>query len=185
MNIILSLLLLNYFFVIKTYSCSDPCICQQYKIQRFRSKIRGYYQNVLQEQKGALLLNRYQISFPGNQFNRSPLRSEVYLVDGSKGYTTQMIGVYMIIDLLQTYEINTIIFWVYDRDSYLRTFDLKIYILGLGGSKELIYENTAATSIVKVKFSNSFVKQILFYNNNGSSLNVYLHILNLQAYFEL
>ncbi|CAD8128293.1 unnamed protein product [Paramecium sonneborni] len=184
MNINLSLLLLNFFFVMLVFCCKNSCFCKEYQIQRFRSKIRGQYKNVIQEQRGALISNRNQISFAGTQLNRSPLRTEIYFVNGGRGYTVQYIGRYMIVDLLQNYEINTIKMWMYDRDSYLRTYDLKVYIQGSGGDKLLIYENTVATSIIKIKFQNYFVKQILVYNNNGSSLNAYLHLFNCQAYFQ-
>ncbi|CAD8057370.1 unnamed protein product [Paramecium primaurelia] len=184
MNIVKSLLLIYSLLAMPTLQCSQSCFCRKYFTLRIRTQIRGQYKNILQQNNGALISNRNQISFAGNQFNRSPLRSEVYYVNGGRGYTSQIIGRYLIIDLPQTYEINTIIFWVYDRDATLRRFNLQVYIQNSQGQRQLIYQNTAATSITKIKFNDTFVKQILFYNNNGSSLNQYLHFLNLQAYFD-
>ncbi|CAK73526.1 unnamed protein product (macronuclear) [Paramecium tetraurelia] len=184
MNTFLSVLLLHSLFAMPALSCNQSCFCKKYKTLKLRSTFRGQYKNVLQEQKGALISNKNQIGFAGNQFNRSPLRSELYDVNTGKGYTTSIIGKFVIIDLPQIYEINTIKFWVYDRDVTLRTFDLKVYVQNSQSLVQLVYEDTVATSIKKIKFSDTFVKQILIYDNNGSSVNQYLHILNLQAYFE-
>ncbi|CAD8151222.1 unnamed protein product [Paramecium octaurelia] len=184
MNTVLSVLLLHSFFATPTLSCNQSCFCKTYQTLKVRSTLRGQYKNILQEQKGALISNKKQVGFAGNQFNRSPLRSEVYDVGSGKGYTISSIGQFVIIDLPQIYEINTIKFWVYDRDINLRTFDIKVQVQNSQGLIQLIYEDTVATSITKIKFSDTFVKQILFYDNNGSSLNQYLHFVNLQAYFE-
>ncbi|CAD8142936.1 unnamed protein product [Paramecium pentaurelia] len=185
MKIALSLLILHIFLTIPTLQYSQSYSCRQLKIQQFRYRIRGQYKNILQEKQGAFISNKDQIYFAGDQFNKNPFRSEVYYVDGGRGYTIQEIGKYMIIDLLQTYEINRIILWVYDRDLSLRTFDLKVYIKGPGEIEQLIYQNNLATTIIKIKFSDAFVKQILIYNSNGSSVNQYLHLFNLQAYYKL
>lgn len=54
---------------------------QQIQELNARALIRGNYQNVASETKGAIIPNSNLVSFAGTSINSSPLRDQCHLVD--------------------------------------------------------------------------------------------------------
>ncbi|CAD8142938.1 unnamed protein product [Paramecium pentaurelia] len=148
-----------------------------------KSIIRGEYKDVAQESAGAIISNARSVGFVGGLKNSSPLRNAIYYMI-SGGYCYVGLSQFIIIDLLQTYEINTIKIWLYDRDpTFIRTYDIQIFASGLGINDQLIYESNNSKSVTIIKFSDTLIKQIKIKNRNGSSLDQWLVILKIQAFY--
>ncbi|CAD8128294.1 unnamed protein product [Paramecium sonneborni] len=148
-----------------------------------KSVIRGEYKDVAHESAGAIISNGRIVGYVGGQKNSSPLRSAIYYIV-SGGYCYVGSSYFINIDLLQTYELNTIKIWLYDRDpTFIRTYDIEVYISGLDITDQLIYENNISKSLTTIKFTDTGVKSIKIKNKSGSSIDQWLILLKIQAFY--
>ncbi|CAK66044.1 unnamed protein product (macronuclear) [Paramecium tetraurelia] len=173
-----TILIIYLLFVIAnsatTYSDQDLMILIE------RSQIRGDYQDVVNERSGALISNARQLTFYGDQFNNSPLRDAIYdIAAGSKGYVLAPVNGKIQLDLLQEYEINTIVIWFYDLT--VITYKFKVTLIYPDDSQAIIYTNSSAVGgIYRIPFDDSLVKSFLITDISGTQP---LQVIKIQAFY--
>ncbi|CAK66041.1 unnamed protein product (macronuclear) [Paramecium tetraurelia] len=148
-----------------------------------KSVIRGEYKDVAQESAGAIVFNSRTVGYVGGQKNSSPLRDAIYYII-SGGYCYAGMSQFIIIDLLQTYQLNTIKVWLYDRDpTFIRTYDMQLFISSSDTNDQLIYESNISKSLTTIKFPDTQIKQIKIKNRGGSTIDQWLILLKIQAFY--
>ncbi|CAD8207362.1 unnamed protein product [Paramecium octaurelia] len=113
------------------------------------------------------LISRSQISITNAD---SCFRDIIYTVAGNFGYTGNLIGTSIIIDLQQAYELNTLKLWFYDLDS--RSYTIRAYVI-FNNTDKIISESYHGQSIT------------IIFNLNGNTYNIGFNILKVEAYFRL
>ncbi|CAK66918.1 unnamed protein product (macronuclear) [Paramecium tetraurelia] len=125
------------------------------------------------------LISRSQISISNTD---SCLRDNAYIVYGNFGYTGGLIGASIIIDLQQTYELNTFKIWFYDLDD--RLYTIRVYVI-YNNIEKIIYQSSHGQSITTITFPDQQVKKFKILNVNGNTYNIGLNVLKVEAYFRI
>ncbi|CAD8063510.1 unnamed protein product [Paramecium sonneborni] len=173
-TIIIAALILVVVQSATSYSDQDLMILME------RSQIRGDYQDVVNERSGALISNARQLTFYGDQFNNSPLRDAIYdIALNSKGYVSAPASGKIQLDLLQEYEINTIVIWFYDLTTI--TYKFKVTLVNPDDSLTEVYNNSSAVGgIYRITFDDQLVKSILISDISGTQA---LLVIKIQAFY--
>ncbi|CAD8116045.1 unnamed protein product [Paramecium sonneborni] len=155
-------------------------ICQK-KQAKFRSIIRGDYQNMLNYYRGVVISSKLQNGFAGG-LQGSSLRDNIYMISGIYGFTATSIGNSIIFDLQQQYELNTLKIWLWDQDD--RVYRIKVYLI-YKDIETKIYESNLAQTIVTITFPSQQVQKFKIYNVNGNTYNDGLHIIKIESFYKL
>ncbi|CAD8179760.1 unnamed protein product [Paramecium octaurelia] len=152
---------------------------------QMKSILRGQYKDVASYFNGALLSSiRANIQSPSQNIDCSPLRNLNYLyVTGLMGHLANFVGGSIIIEFRQTYEINKIKFWMLDDAN--RIYYIKIFATGADRKTEnLLYQGQVPFGVNTFKFQDQFISKLRFYNQNGNSINQFMSIVKIQAFYE-
>lgn len=147
---------------------------QDLQLLQSRALVRGHYKNVASESNGAIISNTNIVHFAGTHANSSPLRDSCHFFDKQQGYVWIEKGLPIIVDLLQTYEINTIVFRLHDKDCPPK--DVQVFVINKEG-KHLVYDSKSAHGLVRVQFEPTMVKQIEFLNRGSTQQSQYMEIV--------
>ncbi|CAD8128297.1 unnamed protein product [Paramecium sonneborni] len=172
--IIIASLILVFVNSATTFTDQDLMILME------RSQIRGDYQDIVNERSGALISNARELTFYGDQLNNSPLRDAIYdIVANSKGYVKSPISGKIQLDLMQYYEINTVVIWFYDLSAIIYKF--KLTLVYPDNSQAEVYTNDSASAgIIRITFDDSFVKSIIITDTSGTQP---LQVIKIQAFY--
>ncbi|CAD8142944.1 unnamed protein product [Paramecium pentaurelia] len=173
-TILIISLIIGLTYTATTYSDQDLMILME------KAQIRGDYQDVVNERSGALISNARQLTFYGDQFNNSPLRDAIYdIAPGSKGYVLAPVSGKIQLDLLQEYELNTVVIWFYDLS--VITYKFKVTLIYPDDTSQDVYSNNAAVGgIYRITFDDSLVKSILIVDISGTQP---LQVIKIQAFY--
>ncbi|CAD8196073.1 unnamed protein product [Paramecium octaurelia] len=155
-------------------------VCKQ-RQARLYSILRGKYYNVLNQNRGGIISSKLSNSFAGG-IQGSCIRDNTNYINGSFGYTACGIGLSIIFDLVQQYQLNTLKIWLWDQDD--RFYRIKVYLI-YNDLKTQIYESNFAQQAITITFSDQQVQQFQIYNVNGNTYNVGLHNIKLEAYYKI
>ncbi|CAD8179249.1 unnamed protein product [Paramecium pentaurelia] len=156
------------------------CCQPQDKINK--SIIRGGYTNVLNLSNGALISSRQMNYYPEGQIQSLCLRDSIYNVNGHKGFWACLIGRSIIIDLFQTYELNTLKLRVWDLE-FARWYNLEVYII-YNNIKKLIFQQLAQR-VITIQFEDQYVEQIEIFNRSGNTVHSALDIIKIEAFYQI
>ncbi|CAD8108062.1 unnamed protein product [Paramecium primaurelia] len=140
------------------------CCQPQDKIKK--SIIRGSYTNVLHLNNGALISSRKMNYYPEGQIQSLCLRDSIYNVNWQKGYWGCNQGNSIIIDLFQTYELNTLKLRVWDLE-FARWYNLEVYII-YNNIKKLIFTTTHTQGL-----SQNVIKKVDQFLNDPLKYHIY------------
>ncbi|CAD8063531.1 unnamed protein product [Paramecium sonneborni] len=171
-------LIFLWFLIFETNA--NFCQCSQ---MRYRSKLRGNYKDVLKYDSGSLLVSRKTNLFRSTQSNGLLSRETIYQVDGGTGYTYCALGGSIIVELHQVYELNTFIFWLWDRSP--RTYGFIVYACYENIETVILDSVGQLVGVVRINFPNQMVKYFKIFNRNGNTSNTQLHIIKAMAFFQL
>ncbi|CAD8124665.1 unnamed protein product [Paramecium sonneborni] len=147
-----------------------------------KSNIRGNYQDVAKQDNGAFLQSARSNLFIASNLENCPLRNLLYFKTSSIGHIAVNLHGKIIIQFLQTYEINRIRFWMYDLDA--RITDIQIFTTGSDRVTEtIIFDGLVKPGVATVKFNDQLVSKIRFYNKAGNSLYEHMSIIKIEAYY--
>ncbi|CAD8190922.1 unnamed protein product [Paramecium pentaurelia] len=156
------------------------CCQTQEKIKK--SIVRGGYKNVLHLNNGALISSRIMNYFNQGQIKSLCLRDSIYNTDWTQGYYACHQGGSIIIDLIQTYELNTLKLRIWDLQ-FTRWYNLEVYVI-YNNIKTLIFQSLAQ-SVIAIKFKDQYVGQIEIFNRNGNTVHSKLEIIKIEAFYQI
>lgn len=97
-----------------------------------------------------MITSKKSNSFSGGFDNGIFVRDSIYYVTGGVGYTSCAISGSIIIELRQANELNTLVFWLWDRS--VRTYGLIVYA-SYEGIETIILDTLATVGVVRVRFT--------------------------------
>ncbi|CAK79889.1 unnamed protein product (macronuclear) [Paramecium tetraurelia] len=148
-----------------------------------RSIIRGYYKDVASQSNGAIISSARANIFARPSIDNSPLRNSIYFTDAvAPGHVYFALHQSLIVEFLQAYEINKIRYWMVDVDARVTT--MQIYIVGSDRQTEtLILDDFVQPGVHTLKFPDQLVSKIRFYNKGGNTINSFMALIKIQAYY--
>ncbi|CAD8102368.1 unnamed protein product [Paramecium sonneborni] len=176
------------FMIIILLTISQNCSIQKFKYCqkqiKLKALIRGNYKNVIRFDEGPLLASRKQNLFLGvGRLIGILFRNEIYEIYSNYRGTYCQIGQSIVIELIQVFELNTLLIML--RNGDIRTYDFIIY--ASDSNKETVIFDSVIyyIEVAKIKFPNQLVKYFRIFNRNGNSEAPFLHIIKAEAYFQL
>ncbi|CAD8122658.1 unnamed protein product [Paramecium sonneborni] len=152
-------------------------------ILREKSILRGNYKDVASQSNGAIVSSARTNLIARPTVENSPLRNPIYfLVTQQPGHFYVQLHQQIIVEFLQAYEINRIRFWLLDHDT--RIADIQVFIIGKDRQTEFsLYDGQLDRGVQTLKFPDQLVSKVRFYNKNGNSIDQYMSIIKIQAFY--
>ncbi|CAD8174423.1 unnamed protein product [Paramecium octaurelia] len=148
-----------------------------------RSIIRGYYKDVASASNGAVIQSARANIFARPSIDNSPLRNSLYFSDAfAPGHVYTALHQSLVVEFIQAYEINKIRFWMLDVDA--RVTSMQIYIVGSDRLTEtMILDDFVQPGVHTLQFPDQLVSKVRFYNYGGNTINSFLSLIKIQAYY--
>ncbi|CAD8113798.1 unnamed protein product [Paramecium primaurelia] len=177
-------ILLIFFLEYSNFFGVKAGLCQENLFQRQKHILRGLKLDVASTFHGSFLSTARTNIFWRKDIDDNPLRFSLYYSYPTivVGHIVMPLGTSAIVEFLQSYEINTIRFWMWEGGH--RITNMQVFVIGVDGITEtIVFDGLAQPAVVKAKFSSQIVSKIRFFNRGGNTVDSNMSIIKIQAYY--